>query len=113
MIWLVTAPLLVALLGGAYVGSLHLANRPPPAKVALIHGIIGTIGAALLAVLVWWRGGGSLVPSAAIFGVVIAGGVYLFSFRKREALPKKSAVLIHAAAAVIAFGLFVYGGFMQ
>ena len=112
MIWLTGALLLIALGGGSYVASLHFRGAPPPGKIALAHGVLGTLGAALLAVLAIQRADAALLPALAVYGVLIAGGLYLFSFRKKEAGPPRSAIAIHGAVAIIAFGLFVYGGFI-
>ncbi len=110
MLWLIITIIGVALAGGTYVGSLHLKNESPPANIALVHGVIGSTGLLLLAGLMILKQDYTLLLAAGTFVVVICGGIYLFSFRKKKSTPPKSAIAIHALMALLAFALLIYTG---
>jgi hypothetical protein len=100
----------IAALGGATLATLHFRGRKPlPMALALLHGSLAAIGLVLLiiAALTIPTFGGLALAALVIFLIAALGGFYMFSFHLRSLPLPSPVVLIHGAAAVLAFVLLL------
>ena len=93
---------LIALVGGTYVGLLHLKGEPPPSGVALVHGMLSLVGLVLLIYLVATAPELQNGLALLLFLITIGGGFYLYRHRAAQKRPERAPILIHAAFAVAA-----------
>jgi hypothetical protein len=104
----------VAALGGLTLAVLHFQKKNLPLPLALIHGLLGAAGLVTLLLFVLNSGTSSKAAVALIIFVVAAlGGFYLFSFHLRKKRLPSTVVIIHALAAVSAFGILLVATFMD
>lgn len=101
----------IALAGGSYVASIHFKNKFPSPKVALIHGLVGSVALILLIGIMSMNQDFTLAPALCLFVIVILGGLFLFSFRNKKSGPPKPVIIIHGSLAVLAFSTLLYLGF--
>ncbi len=103
----------VAAVGGLTLAVLHFRRKNLPLPLALLHGLLGASG---LAVLIWAvvQGGVSAKAGYALvlFLVAALGGFYLFSFHLRKKILPSAVVVIHALVAVSAFSLLLIAAFL-
>jgi hypothetical protein len=94
----------VAALGGLTLAVLHLKKKSLPYSLALLHGLMGAGGLAVL-ILGVMKIGFSGAPALAlgIFLITALGGFFLFSFHVRKKSLPTPMVFIHGLAAVTAF----------
>ncbi len=95
-------------LGGLLLAALHFTGKELPLPLALVHGAAGAAGLAALAWTVFKTPAGGLAAAAlGLFVLAALGGFYLFSFHVRRLRLPSPVVVVHALAAVTAFGLLV------
>ena len=98
----------VAALGGLVLALHVLRGKFAPWPVSILHALLGAAGLVVLLLAVRDGLGGSAATWALVALVVAAlGGFYLASLHRRQALPPKGVVLLHAGLAVVGFGLLL------
>jgi hypothetical protein len=90
----------VGALGGLVLAMHVLRGKFAPWPLSYLHAALGATGLVLLFLAV--REGASSSATWALGALVVAalGGFYLASFHRRQALPPKGVVLLHAGLAV-------------
>jgi len=98
----------IAALGGLILALHVLREKQAPWSLSVLHGLLGAAGLVLLLLAVLGGAAGSVGTwSLVLFVVAALGGFFLASFHVRKTLPPKGAVVLHAALAVVAFGLLL------
>jgi hypothetical protein len=101
----------IAALVGASLAYMRIVKKDVSMPLALVHGLFAATGLVLL-ILGFVRIGGSGIGAAlAVFLAAALGGFALFSFHLRSRPLPVPLVLIHGAAAVIAFLLLLLSVF--
>lgn len=91
---------------GLYLAVRHFRELPLGLTPALAHGAFGAAGLVALALALWKTGFAGLGAIAlGIFVVAALGGFLLFSFHLRGKRLPSPVVVVHALAAVVAFGI--------
>jgi hypothetical protein len=95
----------VAAVIGLYMAVQHFRGRtPPPAGLAILHGLLAVSGVVVLLLGVLETGFGTPHTWALVlFGVAALGGLYLVSHHMRQKPLPNGVIIIHALVAVIAF----------
>ena len=94
----------ITALGGAFLGILRFQGKPFPMAVSVIHGLVAAAGLVTLTIAVVGNEVHSLVRySLILFLVAALGGFVAFSFHLRKKELPIPLMLIHAAAAVVAY----------
>ena len=100
----------LAAVGGAGLARLHFKGRTPlPLPLALLHGVLAATGLVLLTAA-WWTMpgfGGLALAALVIFAIAALGGFYLAAHDLRGRRLPSAVVLIHGAAAAVAFLLLL------
>ena len=98
----------IAALGGGVLALHVLRDDLAPWGLSIVHALLGAAGLVLLLVAVT-NGLGSTPATWALvlFAIAAVGGFVLASFHFRGKLPHKAVVVVHAAVAVVAFGLLL------
>lgn len=101
----------IAAVGGIILAAIRFRGQPyPPLAVALIHGAVAAAGLVALLVAVAQGTATSLATAAFILFIVVAlGGFVLFANHLRKVALPIWLVLVHGAAAVVAFLLLLFG----
>ena len=98
----------VAAVGGLVLALHVLRGKFAPWPLSLLHAGLGATGLVLLLLVVQQGLAGSLAAwSLGLFVVAALGGFYLASLHKRQVLPPKGVVVLHALLAVSGFGLLL------
>jgi hypothetical protein len=98
----------IAALGGLVLALHVLRGKFAPWPLSILHASLGALGLVLLLLALRDGLGGSAATWALAALVVAAlGGFYLASLHRRQALPPKGVVLLHASLAVVGFGLLL------
>lgn len=108
---MITAAILfaIAALGGVVMALIRFSGRDyPPLALALIHGLFAAAGLVTLALVAFGPGIVTIARVALLifFGAAIGGFALFYYHMKSRALPI-SYVVVHGAAAVIAFVLLI------
>jgi hypothetical protein len=96
----------IAAIGGLILAVRHFKGQDRPWPLAILHGLLGAAG--LVLVLVPTLSGGTPALAKTALGLFVAaalGGFLLFAFHARNRRLPSPVVVVHAAVAVIAFGL--------
>ena len=98
----------VAALGGLVLALHVLRGKFAPWPVSILHALLGATGLVLLLLTVLEGAAAPRVTWALVVLVIAAlGGFYLASLHRRQTLPPKGIVLLHAGLAVVGFGLLL------
>lgn len=98
----------VAALGGLILALHVLRGKFAPWPLSILHAVLGATGLVLLLLVVREGAAGTSVTWAlGILALAAIGGFYLASLHRRQVLPPKGVVLVHASAAVIGFALLL------
>lgn len=101
----------VAALGGATLAYMRIVKKDVSMPLAIVHGIFAATGLVLLILGLIRMGGSGIGAALAIFLIAAIGGFVLFSFHLRSRPLPVPLVLIHGAAAVVAFVLLLLSVF--
>ena len=93
----------VAALVGATLAYVRIVKKDVSMPLAVVHGIFAATGLVLLILGFIRMGGSGITVALAIFLIAALGGFVLFSFHLRSRPLPVPLVLIHGAAAVVAF----------
>lgn len=95
-------------LGGITLAALHLAGRPAPTKLAVVHGL-GAAGGLVLLIIALARGAveASATASLILFLAAAVAGFYLFVQHTRGASLRRGLIAAHGLAAAIAFAMLL------
>jgi hypothetical protein len=93
----------VAALGGATLAYMRIVKKDVSMPIAIVHGIFAATGLVLLILGVSQAGGGGPTAALAVFVIAALGGFLLFSFHLRSRPMPVPLVLVHGAAAIVAF----------
>jgi hypothetical protein len=95
---------------GLFMALRILTNKAaPPLAVALVHGVAGAAGLAVLLLAVMSMDGfGAPGLALTVLGTNAVLGFYLFSCHLRRRPWPKPFVLLHGAAALTGFGILLY-----
>lgn len=100
----------VAALGGVMLAILRLRERPLPLPLSLVHGAVAALALVWLIVAAFTQPvPGAVWLALALFVVVALGGFLSFSYHLRGLSLPKPLLFIHGGAAVVAYGLLLYG----
>lgn len=99
---------------GLYMAVQHFRGRtPPPAGLAILHGLLAVSGVVALLLGVREIGTGTMHTWAlGIFVVAALGGLYLVSHHMRQKPLPNGVVIIHGLAAVVAFLILLTAVFL-
>jgi hypothetical protein len=98
----------VAAVGGLVLALHVLRGKFAPWPLSLLHAALGATGLVLLLLAVLQGLAGSLAAWAlGLFVVAALGGFYLASLHRRQVLPPKGVVVLHALLAVSGFGFLL------
>ena len=97
----------VAAVGGVTLAILRFSNKKLPFPLALGHGAIAATGLVLLIAGVVSAARPMATVALIVFLVAAVGGFTLISFHLRSKLLPIPLVIVHAAAAIIAFLLLI------
>jgi len=98
----------VAAVGGLVLALHVLRGKFAPWPLSLLHAALGATGLVLLLLAVLQGLAGSLAAWAlGLFVVAALGGFYLASLHRRQVVPPKGVVVLHALLAVSGFGLLL------
>jgi len=112
MLTVLTAAVLLAIaaLGGTALAAIRFAGtQQPPARLAMIHGLLAAAAITLL-IYACFTKGLPLAASAALvlFLIAAAGGAYLnLNFHWKQVLPPKGLIVGHPLGAIVAFVLLL------
>jgi hypothetical protein len=101
----------VAALGGATLAYMRIVKKDVSMPLALVHGAFAATGLVLLILGVVQIGGSGTGAALAVFLIAALGGFVLFSFHLRSRPLPVPLVLIHGAAAVVAFVILLLSVF--
>lgn len=102
--------LTITALGGVVMGVTRLGrNANPPSWLAMLHGLLATMGVTLLLYAYFALGVPPLAGWALLlFLVAAAGGVYLnLGYHVKAVLMPKPIVIVHAVIAVVGYVLLL------
>ena len=109
MVRTAAALLAVTALGGLALAGIRFTERQPPARLAMLHGLLAVAALTLLA-YAWFTVGLPGTAALALLLLVLAalGGVYLnLNFHWKQVLLPKGIVVVHALLAVVGFVLLL------
>jgi RsiW-degrading membrane proteinase PrsW (M82 family) len=108
MLFLATGLFVLAALGGLFLLTRILTNKPVPEKVAMIHGSVAVMGLLLLvAYMVFTGTSPQLNTSATVLIFAALGGLTMLGFGlKKKSIPKIIAV-IHPLVALTGLALLI------
>jgi uncharacterized membrane protein (UPF0136 family) len=92
---------------GATLAYLRIVKKDVSMPLALIHGLFAATGLVLLIVAFSQIGGKVLTIDLALFVLAALGGFTLFSYHLRSRPMPVPLVLVHGAAAIVAFLILV------
>lgn len=94
----------IAALGGLFLAAHVLRGKFAPWAVSLLHAGLGALGLLLLiAALVQGIASQTVLIGFIILLIAALGGFLLASYHRRERLPPKAIVVVHALVAVVGF----------
>lgn len=110
VLWVVITLFAIAAAGGLLMAGIRLlADRNPPAWLAMLHGLLAGAGLTLLLFAAFTIG----LPSYALWALILLiiaalGGVFMnLGFQEKRVLLPKSVMYIHAVVAVSGFILLI------
>jgi hypothetical protein len=101
----------LAALGGLTMAYIYFKkDRNPPGALAVLHGVVAATALVILLWVVLRAGsGGPVAWALGLFVVAALGGFFVFSYHIRGRRLPAPAVVIHAAVAVSAFVVLLFG----
>lgn len=98
----------LAALGGMYLASLHLKEKPVAIPLALAHGAAAATGLVLLAVAVLGgQANGSAAFALALFVAAALGGFWMFALHAQGKKVPPPMIALHVLGAALGFIMLV------
>lgn len=110
MLWIALIVLAAAATGGLTLAVAVVRQRPLPAPIGYLHGVIATSGVVLLGVVVFSTSQRMPVNSALLlFCLALIGGAFVLLFRLQKELPPPFMVILHGGVALVGLTLLLIG----